>query len=361
MLAYLRVIANPADEVSLTRIVNVAAARASATASIKQIAAYAVGNGISLLERDGARPPTSPGCPPGPSTAAKAFVELVRRWRRWPGSAPPHRGGGRARPRRRGDASTASPASRNCVRPGRAGGKVQALMEDVVRRSGLEQLLAKGDKANEEGERAIDNVNELITSAAEYDRDNPDGTLDEYLAQVSLVSDTDHMKGGGGAVTLMTLHAAKGLEFPVVAMIGLEEGVLPHSRARGQPRRAGRRAPALLRRHHPRPGAADPDQGRSTARSAACASGRSPARSSTRCPASSCDVTDRTGLDTLRRPGASSAATNATRATRAGRAVPQGPTRPPPDVRPGPDRGDHRHGPAHAGRRSSSTPPGERR
>src|SRR5208337_2436023 len=62
---------------------------------------------------------------------------------------------------------------------------------------------------------------------------NPEGSLDDYLAQVSLVSDADRFEGAGGAVTLMTLHAAKGLEFPVVAIIGLEEGCLPHSRARG--------------------------------------------------------------------------------------------------------------------------------
>src|SRR5206468_7043828 len=108
--------------------------------------------------------------------------------------------------------------------------RVQALMEVVVRESGLEQLLKK--TGIEEHEQ-LENVNELITSAAEFDKDNSEGTLADYLAQVSLVSDADHLKGAGGAITLMTLHAAKGLEFPVVAIIGMEEGILPHSRARG--------------------------------------------------------------------------------------------------------------------------------
>ena len=72
----------------------------------------------------------------------------------------------------------------------------------------------------------------MISSAAEYDQENPQGTLGDYLGIISLVSDADHLKGAGGAITLMTLHAAKGLEFPVVAMIGLEDGILPHSRAR---------------------------------------------------------------------------------------------------------------------------------
>jgi DNA helicase-2/ATP-dependent DNA helicase PcrA len=101
-------------------------------------------------------------------------------------------------------------------------------MENVVTRSGLEEYLKK-EGGDEQAELA--NVGELINSAAEYDKENPEGSLQEYLAIVSLVSDVDHMKGGGGAITLMTLHAAKGLEFPVVAIIGLEEGILPHSRA----------------------------------------------------------------------------------------------------------------------------------
>ena len=114
----------------------------------------------------------------------------------------------------------------------------RTIMEAVVRESGLEQLLKKtGDEEQEE----LANVNELISSAAEFDKENTEGTLDDYLAQVSLVSDADHMKGAGGAVTLMTLHAAKGLEFPVVAMIGMEEGILPHSRA-GKSERAWRKS-----------------------------------------------------------------------------------------------------------------------
>ena len=59
------------------------------------------------------------------------------------------------------------------------------------------------------------------------------GSLQDYINQVSLVSDTDHFEGTGGAVTLMTLHAAKGLEFPVVFMIGCEDGIMPIRRDGG--------------------------------------------------------------------------------------------------------------------------------
>lgn len=107
---------------------------------------------------------------------------------------------------------------------------VKPLLEKVIRESGLEAMYLKVDPDREE---QIPNIYELVTGAAEFDAGNPEGTLSEYLAAIALVSDADHMEGAGGAVTLMTLHAAKGLEFPVVAMVGLEEGVLPHARARG--------------------------------------------------------------------------------------------------------------------------------
>ena len=110
---------------------------------------------------------------------------------------------------------------------------VQAVIEMVVRESGLEDHYKKESEEDIEG-GPIENINELINSAAEFDDENPEANLETYLHQVSLVSDADH-RGSEGAVTLMTLHAAKGLEFPVVAIIGLEEGILPHERVKEDP------------------------------------------------------------------------------------------------------------------------------
>ena len=76
---------------------------------------------------------------------------------------------------------------------------------------------------------AFENVEELISAAADFMRANPQGTLPEWLQQVSLVSDVDAVESGAGAVTLMTLHAAKGLEFPKVFIIAVEDGLLPHA------------------------------------------------------------------------------------------------------------------------------------
>src|SRR5688500_7925553 len=206
VLAYLRVVANPSDEVSLARIVNVPA-RGLGDSSLKLFATHAVANGKSLLEAL-----ADAGSVTGATTravnAARGFAQMVQRWRAL--------------------AAGEAPIGADIFASNK--GAVQAIMEDVVRTSGLEAMYRK---VGDEEQAELNNINELISSAAEYDRDNPGGTLQEYLANVSLVSDADHMKGGGGAVTLMTLHAAKGLEFPVVAMIGLEEGGLPHSRARG--------------------------------------------------------------------------------------------------------------------------------
>lgn len=100
---------------------------------------------------------------------------------------------------------------------------VAALMDRVLRRF---KLLDHDKNDSEEVDR-INNLLELVNVAAEFQVQNPAGTLAEYLEQVTLASDVDKLKDERGSVTLMTLHAAKGLEFPVVIMIGLEEGTLP--------------------------------------------------------------------------------------------------------------------------------------
>jgi DNA helicase II / ATP-dependent DNA helicase PcrA len=205
VLAYLRVIANPNDAVSLERIVNVPP-RGIGDSSVKQMQVYATAHGLNLWDAMLAAQQMQ-GLSSRAVNAARQFVSLVERWRKL---------------------ASHQLASDDLM----AGHKgiVQTVMEDVVRTSGLEGLMRKSDDPDLP---ELANVNELISAAAEYDAENAEGSVQDYLALVSLVSDADHMKGAGGAVTLMTLHAAKGLEFPVVAMIGLEEGVLPHSRSRG--------------------------------------------------------------------------------------------------------------------------------
>jgi DNA helicase-2/ATP-dependent DNA helicase PcrA len=81
------------------------------------------------------------------------------------------------------------------------------------------------------GEDRLANVDELVSAARDFDREHPGASVLEFLEEISLASAVDRWKDEAGAVTLMTLHAAKGLEFPVVFIVGLEQNILPHSRA----------------------------------------------------------------------------------------------------------------------------------
>lgn len=211
VLAYLRVIANPQDQISLARIVNVPP-RGIGDAAIKLLLAHAGERSLGLWQAM-EQAANVPGLSARAGKSLAAFVQMVNHWRGMAG---------------RMEAVAAAPATPDGSVPERWG--VQHLMEDVLRRSTLETAYKK-ERGPDTGEGELENVNALITSAAEYDAGNPQSSLSEYLNLISLVSDTDHLTDHGGAVTLMTLHAAKGLEFPVVAIIGLEEGVLPHARA----------------------------------------------------------------------------------------------------------------------------------
>ena len=253
-LAYLRVVANPNDQVSLERIANVPT-RGISDATLRSLENYAAARGIGLWDAM-QQAPGAEGLSARAAGSIKAFVEKVQKWRGMafpvqeaqtvPADNPPASAPfddafplfAAAAPIELEESAyvdedePVEDDARLSPAPPSQGvrGKARQIAERVIRESGLEDYLRKigGEELDE-----LHNVEELISSAAEFDQENPQGTLTDFLAQISLVSDADHMKGAGGAVTLMTLHAAKGLEFPVVAMIGLEEGILPHSRSRG--------------------------------------------------------------------------------------------------------------------------------
>lgn len=111
------------------------------------------------------------------------------------------------------------------------------LMEEVLARSGYLQML---QDMGEEGQSAVDNVNELISAAVEYEaRAEGEATLSGFLEEVALVSDVDKYDEQADAVVLMTIHSAKGLEFPVVFLAGMEEGIFPGTQSVSEPEELG--------------------------------------------------------------------------------------------------------------------------
>ena len=190
-LAYLRLLVNAADDVSCRRVINVPA-RGIGSVTLGRLAEAAEARGVSLLAACG--DPAAAGLGKAPAAKVAAFAKLISEL-------------------------SGEPAS-----------PVRPIVESVIARTGLEAALRK----DEDQRQALRNVEELVTSAAEFDTDNPDAGLAEYLQMVSLVSDVDSVDPAAGAVTFMTLHAAKGLEFPSVIMIGCEEGLLPFSRGDGR-------------------------------------------------------------------------------------------------------------------------------
>jgi len=214
-LAYLRVVANPSDEVSLRRIINTPT-RGIGAAALDALDSAAASQGKRFIDamQDAA---SIEALSARAKKSVMAFVQNLRSWRAEArGDAPA------------GMLSMESPSG------------LGQLVERVIRESGLEAMYAKS-KGEEDLER-LENLEELVSAAAQFEPPpevfetedeafSPIRLLQSFLEGVALVSDADQVDPASGAVTLMTLHTAKGLEFDVVAMIGLEEGLLPHSRA----------------------------------------------------------------------------------------------------------------------------------
>lgn len=116
--------------------------------------------------------------------------------------------------------------------------KISELLSKTLKITGYLNNLQNEDKADEKlkAESRIDNLDQLLTMAEEFEKETADGGLEEFLEDIALSSDVDNLEEGEETVTLMTLHSAKGLEFPVVFMVGMEEGLFPSYKSIGEPK-----------------------------------------------------------------------------------------------------------------------------
>ncbi|MBB6447762.1 DNA helicase PcrA [Bacillus benzoevorans] len=198
ILAYLRLIANPNDDISLTRVINVPK-RGIGSSSVDKIANFALRHDISMYE-------------------ALASIDLI-------GLSP--------------KITKAASEFRNII-----SGYTQMqeylsvteLVEEVLEKTGYREML-KAEKSIE-AESRLENLEEFLSVTKNFEENSEDKSLIGFLTDLALVADIDKLDDDGGktdAVVLMTLHSAKGLEFPVVFLIGLEEGVFPHSRSLAEP------------------------------------------------------------------------------------------------------------------------------
>jgi DNA helicase-2/ATP-dependent DNA helicase PcrA len=199
-LAYLRFLANPEDSVSLRRIVNVPK-RGIGDRAEAMVEALAQRDGITFWQAL-RRAADAPGIAARSVNAIEGFVTLVDELRVMVENHD-------------------SPA---------------AILEAALDRTGYQVELSTSDDPQDQ--TRLDNLRELVAVAGEYEADgDAEGTLTGFLERVSLVADADDIPEGDdheGIVTLMTLHTAKGLEFPVVFLTGLEDGVFPHQRSLGE-------------------------------------------------------------------------------------------------------------------------------
>ena len=103
------------------------------------------------------------------------------------------------------------------------------MINEVLDKSGYLQMLESSYSV--EDRARIDNINEFISAASEYQEDNEDASIYDYLENLSLLSEIDKTDESKESISLMTMHSAKGLEFPVVFVVGLDEGLFPSKRS----------------------------------------------------------------------------------------------------------------------------------
>lgn len=192
LLAYLRIVFNPADQTAFFRAVNTPL-RGIGKGTQSKLAQWAARQQLTLPAA-AARADEAPGIGKRGAASLRKFARLIEDF-----SGPCAEG-------------------------------VAGLLNAIIDRTGYAEGWSEG--GDERSLQRLANVEELITAAAQYDAQNPvEGSLEGFLEGASLVADVDAVDEHAGKVTLMTLHAAKGLEFPVVFVVAVEQNLLPHERA----------------------------------------------------------------------------------------------------------------------------------
>lgn len=195
ILAYLRLIANPDDDISLTRIINVPK-RGIGASTLDKITSYASANGLSIFEA--LQEIEEIGVSAKAANALAQFRDQIRYW----GQMQEYL-------------------------------SVTELVEEVLDKSGYREMLRA--ERTIEAQSRLENIDEFLSVTKHFENTNEDKSLIAFLTDLALVADIDQIDAAGedenDAVVLMTLHSAKGLEFPVVFLIGMEEGIFPHSRS----------------------------------------------------------------------------------------------------------------------------------
>jgi DNA helicase-2/ATP-dependent DNA helicase PcrA len=194
ILAYLRLIANPDDDISLQRVINVPK-RGIGSSSVDKMANFATNYDTSMYQAlDSVE---LMGLSPKTTRAAAEFRDIISRYTKMQEYL-----------------------------------SVTELVEEVLEKTGYREML-KAEKSIEAQSR-LENLDEFLSVTKNFEENSEDKSLVGFLTDLALVADIDKLDDDGeqaDAVVLMTLHSAKGLEFPVVFLMGLEEGVFPHSRS----------------------------------------------------------------------------------------------------------------------------------